>query len=312
MKISFIGSGGVACNTAFATGLKLGNEITEIVMLDVVEDWAKGKAIDLRQAFILNNTDIKTVGTSDYKHVDGSDVIVITAGVANKGGFSNREALLAKNKEIIEDVATNLKKVVPVDDKQPLIIVVTNPLDLILNHFIKIGGFNKKKTIGSGNWLDVGRLQDFLSRETGVPASKIKTFAVAQHGAKIVYLLSKTTLDGKPISSYNIPKEKIESIVNNAILGSQEIIGLLQRDSTNYGPALSIFTLISSYIKDSKNLLTASVYCNGEYGVKDYTLGCPIILGKNGVEEIKIFDLDNEEQIAYKESYEFVLSLDNN
>jgi malate dehydrogenase len=310
MKISFIGSGGVACSTAFAAGLKLGDELSEIVLLDINEGWAKGKAIDLHQGFILNNTNIKTIGTTDYKYVEGSDAIVITAGFANKDGVSDREALLAKNRAVIGEVAANLKKYIPTDDKQPLIIVVTNPLDIILNHFIKTGDFNKKKTIGSGNWLDTARIQDFLSRETGVPANKIKSYAVAQHGAKIVYLLSKTTLDGKPLSSYGLSKEKIGEIVQNAVTGSQEIIGLLQRESTNYGPAISIYELLISYLKDTKKNLVASVWCNGEYGVKDYPMGCPIILGKNGVEKIEEIDLPDEEKKAYEESYKFCLELD--
>jgi malate dehydrogenase len=313
MKISFIGSGGVACSTAFATGLKI-NDINEIVMLDIFEDWAKGKAIDLHQGFLLVNKDIKTIGTTDYSNVKGSDVVVITAGFADKGGKSDREALLAKNKEIITEVGNRLKEVIPTDDKQPLIIVVTNPLDLILNCLIKVGGFNKKKTIGSGNWLDSGRLRDFISRETGISCINIKSYAIAQHGAKIVYLLSKTTVNGKSFRDFakenNISKEKIKKICDSATDGSQEIIGLLQRESTIFGPAVSIFNLIDSYINDKKDLLVASVYCEGEYGIKNFALGCPVVIGKNGVEKIEIFELDDGEKRRVAESFEFTKGLD--
>jgi malate dehydrogenase len=309
MKISFIGAGGVSCTTAFVTGLKLENYLKEIVMIDVSEDIAFGRSVDLKHGFILNNTDIKITATTDYAKVQGSDVIVITASAPPTPGVSDREALLKKNKIIISEIANYLNKNIPIDDKQPLIIVVSNPLDLILNHFIKVGNFNKKKTIGSGNFLDVARLQDQLNRETGVPTTKIKTFAIGQHGVKIVYLLSKTTLDDKPLSSFNIQKGRIDEIVNASIAGAREII---EKGATRtlYGPALSIFNLIDSYIYDKKNLLTASVYLTGQYGVKDYTFGAPIILGKNGIEEIIEWDLPENEKLAYKESYEFVLKLE--
>ncbi|MDR3290007.1 MAG: malate dehydrogenase [Rickettsiales bacterium] len=309
MKLSFIGSGDVSCTTAFAASLKLGGILKEIVLLDIRENWAKGNAIDMTHASVIDNTDIKYTGTSNYADVKGSDVIVITAGRASKPGVL-REELLASNKQIISSVANELKKVIPTDDKQPLIIVLTNPLDLILNHFINVGGFNKKKTIGSGNWLDSNRFKEAISKEINVPASKINTFAVAQHGQKIVYLLSKTTIDGKPLTNFNLSQEQIERIKTNATEGANEIIKLLEIKSTSYGPALSILDLISSYIKNEKKIVVASVYLNGEYGITGFTLGVPIVLGKNGIEEIKIFDLPTNEKTAIEESYKFCLSLD--
>jgi malate dehydrogenase len=312
MKVSFIGSGAVACGTAFATGIRC--NINEIVLLDINEDWAKGKAIDLRQGFILNKKEIRIKGTSNYNDIKGSDAIVITASISAVAGVSNREALMTKNKEIIEDIAKKLKNVISIDTKQPLIIVVTNPLDIVLNHFIKVGGFNKKKTVGSGNLLDGGRLQDFLAREFNIEPTKITTYAVAQHGVKIVYLLSKTIIDGKPLFEYikekNISKERIEEICKNAVSGAQEIIGLLQRERTVFGPAISIVNILDSYINDKKEEITLSIYCNGEYGVKDYCLGCPVIIGKNGIEEIKVYNISEEEEENFKNSLDFVLEFD--
>ncbi|MDR0423446.1 MAG: hypothetical protein LBH46_02540 [Rickettsiales bacterium] len=309
-KVSFIGAGGVSMTTAFTLGLKLGKDLTDIVLIDTDEKIAFGRSIDLKQGLLLNGLDTNIIGTTDYNNVANSDIIIITASMPPSPGVSNREAMLKSNKEIIEGIANSLKKVISTDDKQPLIVVVSNPLDLILNHFIKVGGFNKKKTIGSGNWLDVARLQDHLSREVKVAPSKVKTFAVAQHGVKIVYLLSQTTIDNKPLSSFNIPKDRLNEIVDNAINGAKEIItnGNVR---TLYGPALSIFALVDAYLKDKKELLTASVYLNGEYGVNDFCFGVPIVLGKNGVEEIKILDIDDEEKRLYKESYEFTKGLDN-
>ncbi|MDR2527166.1 MAG: hypothetical protein LBC92_04815, partial [Rickettsiales bacterium] len=223
---------------------------------------------------------------------------------------SNREQLLTDNKKIIESIATELKKYVSADEKQPLIIMVSNPVDLILNHFIESGNFNKKKTIGSGNWLDTNRFKDMISRETGIDPKEIDTIAVAQHGAKIVYLISKTSAQGKSLQQLGLTESKIKEIQDKATNGAQEIIGLLAVKSTTYGPALSILDLIQSYVFDKKQLLSASTYLDGEYGVHGYTLGVPIILGKNGVEEIKLFDLSPSEKEEYKNSYEFVLSLE--
>ncbi|GMO64480.1 MAG: malate dehydrogenase [Rickettsiales bacterium] len=308
VKVSFIGAGGVGLTTAFATGLKLGNELKEVVLVDVSEELANARGVDLRQGFILNGLDTKVIGTTDYNKIAYSDVIVITSSIPPKPGVSDREAMMRDNKVLIADIANKLKAVIPTDDKQPLIIVVSNPLDIILNHFLKTGNFNKKKTIGSGNLLDTGRLQDHLSRETGVDPSKIKTFAVAQHGAKIVYLLSKTTIDDKPLSDFNIKPERLKEIVNNSINGAKEIIekGACR---TLYGPALSIFDLMISYIKDKKNLLTCATYLDGQYGVNDFTFGVPVILGKDGVEEIKVWELTEEEKNDYEEAYKFTIEL---
>ena len=311
MKISFIGSGGVACTTAFATGLK--GLFDEIVMLDLYADYARGKAMDLQQGFVLDGKDVKVIGTNDYENVRGSDAIVITAGIANTDGTANREALLDKNKEIMSDIAKRIKAVVPTDDKQPLIIMVTNPLDVILKHFIDEGNFNKKKTIGSGNWLDTARFKYYLGREFNVKESQIETFAVGQHGAKMVYLLSQTKINGVPLFEYmtknNISKEKIKEIENNSTMGGGEIIGLIVKGGTFYGPAVSIYDLLDSYFNDRRKTLTASIYCNGEYGVKDCCLGCPVVIGKNGVEEVKLVNLTDDEKADLNEAYDFVKEL---
>ncbi|MDR2526489.1 MAG: hypothetical protein LBC92_01295 [Rickettsiales bacterium] len=309
VKISFIGAGGVAMTTAFTMGLKLGKQLEEIVLIDVNGEVANARGIDLKQSFILNELDIKVAGSSNYENVAKSDVIIITASVPPTPGVSDREAMLKANKNVIGAVAENLKKVIPTDEAQPFIIVVSNPLDLMLNHFIRVGDFNRKKTIGSGNWLDTARLKDHLSREIKIEPSKIKTFAVAQHGIKILYLLSKTTVDGKPLSDYNIPKEKLEQIVKNSVTGGQEIIEKGQT-RTLYGPALSIFNLAIAYIQDKKDLLTAAVYLNGEYGVSDFCFGVPIIIGKNGVEKIEIWELTDEENKNYQLAYQFAKNLD--
>lgn len=313
MKISFIGSGGVACSTAFAVGLK--GLFNEIVMLDLYKDFAIGKAIDLEQGFILDGKEIKVMGTDSYEDVRGSDAIVITAGIANTDGTADRESLLGKNKEIMGDIANKLKKVIPTDDKQPLIIMVTNPLDVILKHFIDVGGFNKRKTVGSGNWLDTARFKYYLARKLNVSQSKIKTLTVGQHGAKMVYLLTQTKVDGTPLLEYikakNITMDEIKKVEEQATMGGAEIIRLIVKGGTFYGPAISITDILKAYFNDTNELLTASVYCSGEYGIKSCCLGCPIIVNRDGVKEIKIFELSEDEKNDLRSAYEFVESLNN-
>ena len=198
MKVSFIGSGGVACTTAFALSFK--NFFNEMVMLDINPNIAKGKAIDLQQSFILNHKNINIIGTSDYKLIEGSDVIVITAGSAEAG--ADREALLQINKKIITEVANNLKKYIKNDNNQPFIVLLTNPLDSILKTFIDVGNFNKKKTIGSGNWLDTARFKYYLAKKLNINFSDIETFVIGQHGKKMVYLLSQTKIKNESLSNY--------------------------------------------------------------------------------------------------------------
>lgn len=308
MKISFIGSGGVATNTAFATGLKL--DCDEIILLDINENFAKGKAIDLQQAFFLNHKKVKVIGTNDYSFVNNSDAIVITAGIANKGNNKSREELLDINKGIIEQVATSLKNVIPLDDKQPLIIIITNPLDIILKHFIDFGGFNKKKTIGSGNLLDTYRLKYYMSKELNVDYSKIETITVGQHGAKMVYLLSNTTIDGINFYEYvkqnNISQDTIEKICKNSTLGSLEIISLLGKDGTLFGPAMSIYNLLECYLNNKEQTFPISVYCNGEYGFKDICFGCPTIMNKNGIKQIIEYQINDKEKAELSDAVDFI------
>ncbi len=311
MKVSFIGSGGVACTTAFALSFK--NFFNEMVMLDINPNIAKGKAIDLQQSFILNHKNINIIGTSDYKLIEGSDVIVITAGSAEAG--ADREALLQINKKIITEVANNLKKYIKNDNNQPFIVLLTNPLDSILKTFIDVGNFNKKKTIGSGNWLDTARFKYYLAKKLNINFSDIETFVIGQHGKKMVYLLSQTKIKNESLSDYlkkqNIDIKEIYNVCNQSTLGGAEIIDLIKFGGTYYGPANSIVELIDAYINNTKGLFSSSIYCNGEYDIHDCCLGLPVILGENGVQEIKTLNISNEEKMQLKSAYDFVKELNN-
>jgi malate dehydrogenase len=326
MKISFVGSGRTGCSAAYSIGLN--SIFDEMVMFDKDESKAKGLALDLEQAFILAGKNINVYPSYDYNDVKNSEVIIITASIptftpltqsvgTETTGLTLREAMLKDNKKIITEIAENLKKVLPTDEKQPLIVVLTNPMDIILSTFMKVGNFNKKKTIGSGNWLDSARFKYYFSKAFGVPATNIEIYAAAQHGAKIVYLLSQARINGVLLFDYakehNISRKQIDEIVEKAINGGQEIIACQKFfNSTVFGPGVSLFELADAYIRDKKKILVASVWCNGEYGVKDFAFGCPIVLGKNGVEEIIELDISEEDKNKYSESLKFAVELDKN
>ncbi|MBR2141508.1 MAG: hypothetical protein IJ853_04080 [Rickettsiales bacterium] len=309
IKISFIGSGAVASSTAFISGI---NKIcNEIVLLDINEDFAKGKAIDLQQSFILNGKNISVIGCNDYSKIKGSDAIVITAGAVHKNGYQDRETLLDTNRKIIRQIAGDLRSVIPTDEKQPLIIMVTNPLDAILKEFIDFGGFYRRKTVGSGNLLDATRFKYYLSKELNISADRIETVAMCQHGLQIVYLLSKTTVDGVPLFDYikkdaNISSEKIAEICNTATNGGGTIVNLLQKESTVFGPAVSIFNVLKCHLNDEKKTLPVSLYCNGEYGVENICMGCPAVMGKDGVEKVIEYDITEEEKTKIREAANFI------
>ena len=310
MKITFIGSGGLGSSTAFACGIML--SVDDIVMIDVLKNHAISKALDLQQCMMLNGKQTKVIGGDDYKMVKDSDIIIITASVA-MSKIECREQLLEYNRSVIIQIADKLKNIIPTDDKQPLIIMLSNPMDIMLKYFIDTGGFNKKKTIGSGNLLDTYRFKYYLSETLKIDYEKIKTYCIGQHGAKMVYLLSQTYIDNVSFFEYakqNCIKDScIKDIKNNATNGGLTIIKGLSSGGTFYAPAISIIKLIYAYFNDTKQEIPVSVYCNGEYGVKDICFGCPVIIGKNGVEKINILDINEIEKQEIKQSCEFIKSL---
>ena len=310
MKITFIGSGGLGSSTAFACGIKF--IVDEIAMIDILKNHAIAKALDLQQGMMLNGKQTKVIGGDDYKLAKDSNVIIITASVS-MSNVENREQLLEYNKPVIIQIAEELKNIIPTDDKQPLIIMLSNPMDIMLKYFIDAGGFNKNKTIGSGNLLDTYRFKYYLSKKLNVDYNEIKTYCIGQHGARMVYLLSQTYIGNLSFfdyaKQYGITDSCIDEIKNNATNGGFTIIKDLSSGGTFYAPAISITNLIDTYLHDKKQEIPASVYCNGEYGVKDICFGCPVVIGKDGVEKINILNINATEKQEIKQSCEFIKSL---
>jgi malate dehydrogenase len=317
LKISFIGAGGVSVNTAFAAGLS--GICREIVLIDIYKGMALGKAMDLEQGFSLAGLDIKCKGTTNYEHIDGSDVIVITAGDSQRPlrrqgvSVTDRESLVSKNRMIIESVSNQIRRVFPAKKKQPLIITLTNPLDPILAHFIKTGGYDKRLTIGSGNLLDGARFKYYFGREFGVKSSDIKPVVIGQHGREMVYALSQSKVGKKPLLQYvkerGGTEKQLEKICAQATNGANEIINLIEKGGTWYGPAVSILDLINAYANDTREVVSVSTWLNGQYGVKGFCLGVPVRLGRKGVEEIIELKLTPAEQEAFARAADFVKTM---
>ena len=299
-KISLIGAGQIGGTLAHLISIK---ELANVVLFDVTEGLAKGKALDIAQSTAIDGYDINLIGTNDYKDTENSDVIIITAGVARKPGMS-RDDLLETNLKIIKQVADGIKKTSP----EAFVICITNPLDVIVMALQKYSGLPTNKIVGMAGILDSSRFNYFISQELKVPISKIKSLVLGGHGDSMVPMPNHTKIDNKSVTQL-INKDKLDSIINRTRKGGAEIIKLLEKGSAFYAPAASGVEMAESYIKDLKKTLPCAAYLNGEYGVKNLYAGVPVIIGKNGVEKIVELKLSDEEKEQFNHSIKAVEEL---
>ena len=284
-KISLIGAGQIGGTLAHLISIK---ELGDVVLFDVAEGIAKGKALDIAQSTSVDGYNINLKGTNNYDDIKDSDVIIITAGVPRKPGMT-RDDLLGTNLKIIKQVAEGVKKKSP----NAFVICITNPLDVIVMAFQKYSGLPTSKVVGMAGILDSSRFKYFLSKELKVPAKDIKTLVLGGHGDTMVPMPNQTTVNGKPLNEL-IKKEKLDFIIERTRKGGAEIIKLLEKGSAFYAPAAAGVEMAESYINDLKKKLPCAAYLNGEYGVKNLYAGVPVIIGKDGVE--KVVDLTLKEQ----------------
>ena len=299
-KISLIGAGQIGGTLAHLISIK---ELANVVLFDVAEGLAKGKALDIAQSTAIDGHNINLIGTNDYEATKNSDVIIITAGVARKPGMS-RDDLLGTNLKIIKQVADGIKKTSP----NAFVICITNPLDVIVMALQKYSGLPTNKIVGMAGILDSSRFNYFISRELKVPVSKIKSLVLGGHGDSMVPMPNHTTIDSKPVTQL-ISKDKLDSIINRTRKGGAEIVKFLEKGSAFYAPAASGVEMAESYIKDLKKTLPCAAYLNGEYGVKDLYAGVPVVIGKNGVEKIVELKLSSEEKKQFNHSIKVVKEL---
>jgi malate dehydrogenase len=296
-KISLIGAGQIGGTLAHLISIK---ELGDVVLFDVAEGVAKGKALDISQSTSVDGFNINLQGTSDYKDIKNSDVIIITAGVPRKPGMT-RDDLLETNLKIIKQVAHGVKENSP----NSFIICITNPLDVIVMAFQKYSGLPTNKVVGMAGVLDSSRFKYFLSQELEIPVKNIESLVLGGHGDTMVPMLHHTFINQKPLTKI-IKKEKLDLIVDRTRNGGAEIVKYLEKGSAFYAPAAAGIEMAESYIKNLRKTLPCAAYLNGEYGVKNLYAGVPIIIGKNGVEKVVEIILTDEEKKQFKISTEAV------
>lgn len=294
MKITVIGAGNVgACTAQVLANKELANEI---MLIDIAEGVAKGKALDMYESMPILHSDAKIFGTSDYADTANSHIVIMTAGLARKPGMS-RDDLLIKNAQIVSSCVAEAVKYSP----DAYFIVVSNPLDVMTYVTLKVTGLPKHKVIGMAGILDTARYRSFISMETGFSMRDIQAQLLGGHGDTMVPLPRFTTVAGIPVTDL-LSKEKLDSIVTRAKNGGIEIVNFLQTGSAYYAPGSAAVEMAEAIIKDQKRILPCTVLLDGEYGMTDVCVGVPIKLGKDGIEQIIQLNLNEEENESFQKS----------
>lgn len=299
-KVSIIGAGNVGASLA---QLIVHSGLADVVLFDIVEGIPQGKALDLSEACPLWGSSVSVTGTNDYKDTANSDVIVITAGFPRKPGMS-RDDLLSANAKVVGDVAKNTCSI----SKDAIYIVVTNPMDVMAQMTLKVTGFNPNKIIGMGGILDSARFRTFVAWELGIAPEDVEALVMGGHGDQMVPMPRFTTAKGISIT-HLMNQDRINKLIERTKNGGAEIVGLLKTGSAFYAPAASTFQMVKSVILDEKRLLPCSAYLDGQYGLKGYYAGVPVILGKNGVEKIIELPLNDQEKQDFEKSFNAVKNL---
>ncbi len=302
MKVSVIGAGNVGASCA--EYIAINRIASEVVILDIKENFAEGKALDLMQTATLNGFNTRITGsTNDYSKTANSSVVVITSGIPRKPGMT-REELIGINAGIVKTVTENVLKHSP----DAIIIVVSNPMDTMTYLALKESGLPKNRVIGMGGILDSSRFKCYLSQALNVPASDVQGYVIGGHGDTTMIPLTRlATYNGVPASNH-LDAEKLKKVAADTMVGGATLTGMLGT-SAWYAPGASVAVLVDSILNDNKKLYTCCVSLDGEYGQKDICLGVPVVIGKNGWEKIVDFNLNEEEKVAFAKSAEAVRSM---
>lgn len=270
--------------------------IGEIVLLDKVPGLAQGKAFDLEDGCAVLKYNYSIKGSDDIGKICDSDVVIIPAGFARKPGMT-REELINKNASVLKEIALNIKKIAP----DSIVVVVTNPLDLMTYLVLKITGFSPKKVFGMGSSLDAGRFTNLISKELNIPASDIDTCVIGSHGEGMLPLPRFTNIKGVALDEF-LDERKMKNLVERTVARGAEIVSLLGSGSAYFAPSAAIASIVKVIAKDEKRIAGVCAYLNGEYGLKDVCIGVPCRIGREGIEKIIELDLDKEEKEALFQS----------
>ncbi len=297
MKITIIGAGNVGSLTAMRIAQ---DGLGDVLLIDIVKGKAYGKALDLEDARPLLKYNYNIQGSDDIAQLKDSDIVVVTAGLARKPGMS-REELLAKNAQILKGVCLNIKELA----KKAIVVIVTNPLDIMTFYALKITGFKPGKLFGMGISLDTARFVNLIAQELNLPATDIEALVIGAHGEGMLPLPALAKVKGVALDEF-ISDDKIESLVSRTVARGAEIVANLGTGSAFFAPSAAIAAIVKTIVKDEKRTIGLCGYLNGEYGIKDSCIGVPCRLGKNGIEQVIQLDLSPEEKSRLIKSAQLV------
>jgi malate dehydrogenase len=292
-KITVVGAGNVGATAAQRLADK---ELGDVVLVDIIEGMPQGKALDLAETAPVEGYDSRLVGTNGYKETADSDIVVITSGLARKPGMS-RDDLLKTNAGIVGSVTEEIMKY----SKNPIIIVVSNPLDAMCYVALKKSGLPKERVIGMAGVLDSARMRCFIAEALNVSVENVTAFVLGGHGDTMVPLPRYSTVAGIPLPDL-MPKDTIDQIVKRTANGGAEIVSLLKTGSAYYAPSAATVEMVEAIVKDKKKILPCAAYLEGEYGINGLYVGVPVKLGERGIEDIIQINLTAEERAALQKS----------
>jgi malate dehydrogenase len=292
-KITVVGAGNVGATCAHWAAAR---ELADVVLVDVLEGMPQGKALDLMQARPIFGFNVNVVGANDYEATKGSQVVIITAGIARKPGMS-REDLINTNKNIVASVT----KAVAERSPNAYIVVVANPLDAMSYVALKVSGFPSKRVMGMAGILDTARFRCFIAMELKVAVEEIQAMVLGGHGDDMVPVVSATNVSGVPLTSL-LSKSRIQALVDRTRKGGGEIVALLKTGSAYYAPAAAAVQMAEAILKNQRRVVPVSAYLTGEYGLDDIYFGVPVILGAGGIEKIITMKLSKDEEVMLQKS----------
>jgi malate dehydrogenase len=298
-KITVVGAGNVGATAAQRVAEK--ELARQVVLIDIAEGIPQGKGLDQFQSAPIEGFDSRIIGTNGYEESAGSGIYIVTAGIARKPGMS-RDDLLTTNAGIVRQVCENIARVSP----DAIIIMVSNPLDVMCYVAMKASGFPRERVIGMAGVLDTGRYRAFLAMELDVSVEDIQAMVLGGHGDTMVPLVSYTSVSGIPVTQL-MPRDKLDAIVDRTRNGGAEIVKFLKTGSAYYAPSAGAVQMAEAIVKDKKRILPCAAWLQGEYGMNDLFLGVPVKLGKNGMEGIIEVELTDEERAALRKSADAVL-----